>query len=155
MVRRRSFLQGLAASATIASPDILQQLAEAADDVQHAAPIAEPLPREDVFEFIQRLRGAQDTTLYAQILGAANEFKEGDRAVGVAAADVTSRRHARVLLANTRLADIDAHSLHRANLFAFISVEADEQTQNEIAGQTLGQFKRFLLTPDEVSIKDV
>jgi ethanolamine ammonia-lyase large subunit len=48
--------------------------------------------------------------LYAQLLGAANEFKEGDLSVGVAAADDASRKHARTLLANTRVGDIEAPS---------------------------------------------
>ncbi|MEO1979900.1 MAG: ethanolamine ammonia-lyase subunit EutB [Fuerstiella sp.] len=113
------------------------------------------MPQEDVFRFIRRLRGDHDATLYAQILGAANDFKEGDEAVGVAAADEASRQNARVLLANTRLADIDAHSLHQDNLFAFISVGQDEGTRNTLTGRTLGQFKQFLLTSNEVAIKDV
>ncbi|MCP4510407.1 MAG: ethanolamine ammonia-lyase subunit EutB, partial [Fuerstiella sp.] len=96
-----------------------------------------------------------DATLYARILGAANDFKEGDEAVGVAAADEASRQNARILLANTRLKDIDAHSLHQDNLFAFITVAQDKRTRNELTGRTLGQFKQFLLTSDEMAIKDV
>ncbi|MHC4411344.1 MAG: ethanolamine ammonia-lyase subunit EutB, partial [Planctomycetota bacterium] len=55
-------------------------------------------PGEDVFSFIRRLRGAHDTQLYARILGAANDFKDGDGIVGVAAADDASRRGAREFL---------------------------------------------------------
>ncbi|MEO2012925.1 MAG: ethanolamine ammonia-lyase subunit EutB [Fuerstiella sp.] len=113
------------------------------------------MPQEDVFHFIRRLHGAHDATIYAQILGAANDFKEGDEAVGVAAADEASRRNARALLANTRLQDIDAHSLHQDNLFTFISVGGEESTRNALTGRTLDQFKQFLLTSDETAIKDV
>ena len=70
---------------------------------------------EEVFRYIQRVNGSFDPTLYMQILGAANEFKEGDQIVGVAAADETSRANARTLLANTCVRDLDAHPLLEAS----------------------------------------
>jgi ethanolamine ammonia-lyase large subunit len=112
-------------------------------------------PDEDLFSFIRRLRGAHDTKLYAQILGAANEFKDGDDIVGVAAADDASRRNARALLAKTRLADIDAHPLHPDSLFEFISSGRNERARKQLAEQTLAQFKQFLLTSDEGAIKQI
>ncbi len=113
------------------------------------------LPDEDVFRFIQRVRGTHDAKLYARILGAANDFKEGDEIVGVAAADEASRRNARSLLANTRLADIDAHPLHPDGLFEFISAPRNERAQNSLAEQTLAQFKHFLLSSDEDAIQAI
>ena len=113
------------------------------------------LQDEDLFSFIRRLRGAHDTKLYARILGAANDFKDGDDIVGVAAADDASRRNARALLAKTRLADIDAHPLHPDSLFEFISSGRNERAREQLAEQTLAQFKQFLLTSDEGAIKQV
>lgn len=155
MVSRRTFLQGLASSTILASPEKLSRLALAADQSGLGTPIGAPVGNEDVFRYMRRVRGAYETTLYVQILGAANEFKEGDIAVGVAAADDASRQNARALLANTRLADIDTHSPHSDGLFNFISVGREEQLRNPLTGQTLGRLKRFLLTADELAIKDV
>src|ERR1700756_4580005 len=59
-------------------------------------------PDEDVFAYIDRAKGRFDLTLYRQLIGAANEFKEGDRAIGVGAVDETTRRNVRSLLSNTR-----------------------------------------------------
>ncbi len=113
------------------------------------------LPEEDVFSFIRRLRGAHDTKRYAQILGAANDFKDGDDIVGVAAIDDASRRNARTLLSKTRLADIDAHPLHPDGLFEFISSGRNERARMPLAEQTLAEFKQFLLASDEGAIKQI
>ena len=59
-------------------------------------------------------RTTHDADLYLKILGAANEFTEGDAIVGVVASDDRSRKNARILLAHTLLADIDAHPFHQA-----------------------------------------
>jgi len=115
--------------------------------------IAEAQPNEDVFGFIRRQRGKHDARLYAQILGAANAFKEGDAIVGVAAADEASRRNARALLANTRLVDIDAHPLHADALFEFISAAPKDRARKAPADRTLGELKHFLLTSNESAIK--
>jgi len=113
------------------------------------------LPGEDVFRFIARERGAHDAKRYAQILGAANAFKDGDRIVGVAAADEASRQNARTLLANTRLADIDAHPLHPDTLFAFISAARDAHASDRLAERTLGQLKQLLLGADEAETRQI
>ncbi|MFV1978666.1 MAG: ethanolamine ammonia-lyase subunit EutB, partial [Myxococcota bacterium] len=113
------------------------------------------LPEEDVFSFIRRLHGAHDTKRYAQILGAANDFKDGDHIVGVAAIDGASRRNARTLLSKTRLADIDAHLLHPDGLFEFISSGRNERARMPLAEQTLAEFKQFLLASDEGAIKQI
>ncbi|MDP7303159.1 MAG: hypothetical protein QGG09_08665, partial [Pirellulaceae bacterium] len=103
MINRRSFLQGLAGGAAASSSlarhrrcfsadTVLQDSQDTvSDDTGDAAPaIDRPLATENVFSFIRRQRGTHDLRLYAQILGAANEFKEGDKIVGVAAANDTS-----------------------------------------------------------------
>jgi len=117
--------------------------------------ICEARPGEDVFRYIERQRGTQDAKLYAQILGAANAFKDGDRIIGVAAADEASRRNARALLANTRLADIDAHPLHPDALFHFISAARDAHARDRLAEHTLAQLKQLLLSADAAQILQI
>ncbi len=155
MITRRSFLRGLAGSALVLAPGTLHRRGLAAELAETVPSIAGPLPHEDVFAFIQRLRGGHDAQLYARILGAANEFKQGDEIVGVAATDQASRRNARAMLANTRLADIDAHPLHPDALFHFISPARNGLSGTPLGEQTLSQFKQFLLTSDEASIKEI
>lgn len=148
MVSRRTFLQsascacvGLAASGT-RSP--------AADEV---GPIAKPAIGEDIFRFIRRTQGKFDNHEYARILGAANEFKEGDQIIRVAAADEASRKHARQLLSETTIADIDRRPVYRDKLFDLIT--ANGKRNGEPEHQTVGQLKRFLLSADEPAIKSV
>jgi ethanolamine ammonia-lyase large subunit len=40
---------------------------------------------EDIFTYISRVSGGFDIRLYKQLVGAANEFKEGDEIAGIAA----------------------------------------------------------------------
>ena len=53
---------------------------------------------EDIFEYIRRTNGTMDITIYRQIIGSANPFKEGDETLGIAAKDESSRNNARLLL---------------------------------------------------------
>jgi len=161
MISRRSFLRGLAGGAIVIAPGMLDRrglsahAARVAEAAEAMSAIGGALPDEDVFRFIRRKRGAHDTRLYARILGAANDFKDGDGIVGVAAADDAARRNARALLAKTRLAELDAHPLHPDGLFEFIASGRNERAREPLAEQTLAQFKQFLLTSDEAAIKQV
>ncbi len=65
-----------------------------------------PEEKEGIFDYIKRQNGKLDQTLYRQIIGSANEFKEGDLTLSIAAESETSRQNARLLLANTSLADL-------------------------------------------------
>ncbi len=69
---RRKFLKGAAVGAaclTCSAP--LMSTARAGVSVDP------PREGEDIVAFITRQRGGWDETLYKQLLGAANEFKEG------------------------------------------------------------------------------
>ena len=151
MMSRRSLLQGMGsmgiAVATSSLPLPCWSVA--------VPTIAPPLPEEDVFAYMRRLRGGYDATLYVQILGAANEFKEGDAIVGVAAADEDSRRHTRELLARTHLRDIDTHPLHPDSLFHFISGKREECAGRTMAASTLADLKQYVLNSDENGIQQV
>lgn len=114
-----------------------------------------PAEGEDVFAYVKRHRGEFDAELYKQILGAANEFKEGDAIVGVAAADERSRRNARTLLARTRLGDLDAHALLADDLSRLLRQSTDRQAAARSAEWTLGELRSFVLEKDADAIQAV
>ncbi|MEI7673028.1 MAG: ethanolamine ammonia-lyase subunit EutB, partial [Deltaproteobacteria bacterium] len=80
--------------------------------------ILETTPAEDLFAFMNRTTGKFDRTIYQQLIGAANDFKEGDQILGVAASDEAVRSKARRLLSNTRLHDILNHPLFEDKLYS-------------------------------------
>ena len=109
-------------------------------------------PGEDVFAWVRRTRGAFEPRLYQQVVGAANERKEGDEAIGVAAADEASRQGARALLAHTRLGDLDTHPLLSERLYTYTLGALDPEAQARTAAWTLGELKHFLLTAPEPAL---
>lgn len=154
MISRRQFNRRVAGTVTGAFAGqslVASLLARGAE-----RPQAIPAPRtgEDLESFITRLRGRFDQTLYAQLLGAANEFKEGDEIIGVAAVDEASRKNARSLLANTPLRRIDVRPLIDDELTALITscLGTAEQSRHD---QTVGQLREFLLSASEADIKGV
>ena len=149
MISRRYFLCGLAGAATVAALSSARCLQ--GQEVNRPARIPTPKPGEDVFAFIRRVHGSFDKKRYAQILGAANDFKEGDEICGVAAVDEASRRNARLLLGNTRLTDIASHPVYSDELLKLISRQTGSKQPD--AAQTLSGLKQFLLTADESNIK--
>ncbi|MEO2034651.1 MAG: ethanolamine ammonia-lyase subunit EutB [Planctomycetaceae bacterium] len=152
MISRRNFLDGLTGGAIVVATGSFEH--SVAGDT--AASLSDQSSAdEDVFGFVRRVAGEHNQALYARVLGAANDFKEGDQAVGVAAADEESRQTARQLLARTRLADIDAHSLHQDNLFRFITTDSSHRAAGQMAAKTLGELKQFLLTAEEAAIQAI
>ena len=113
--------------------------------------IQTPKIGEDIFKYIQRLKGEFNITLYRQILGAANEFKEGDKSINISAVDEESRKHARQLLGNTQIARLNKYSVYRDEILDLI--------QQSITGNpsldkwTMQELKEFLLTKPELQIK--
>jgi ethanolamine ammonia-lyase large subunit len=112
-------------------------------------------PGEDVFAYVGRIKGGFDQTLYQQVIGAANDFKEGDQAIGVAAADEVTRSNARALLANTRISDLHAHPMLVDDLQRLIWQTTDQAQHVKVQNWTMGQLKEFLLTAPEPEIKGV
>ncbi len=110
-----------------------------------------PENQEDLFSFITRKKGRLDQTLYRQIVGAANEFKEGDLTLGIAAESESSRANARLLLSNTKLSDLKNHSLFTDELYQLIA--GTTQENQEVDNWTLGELKYFLLNKSENEIK--
>ncbi len=108
---------------------------------------------EDIFAYIRRTKGGFDHRFYQQIIGAANDFKEGDQAIGVSAEDQQTRTYARVLLANTKLKELEQHPLFQDEIFELIqeTTAYNERLQN----WTIGELKQFILSASEAEIKSI
>jgi ethanolamine ammonia-lyase large subunit len=120
-----------------------------------AIAIRDVKPGEDVFKYIQRVKGSFDQKLYQQVIGASNAYKEGDQTIGVAADNNASRENARKLLANTKIKDITNHPLLNDDLYKFIAKSINSAQYNKIKDWTMGKMKTFLLTKPESEIKAV
>jgi len=110
---------------------------------------------EDVFAYVNRIKGKFDQTLYQQVIGAANDFKEGDATIKVAADNDTTRVYARMLLANTKIKDIHEHPLFVDNLQKLIWDSVNQEQYNKVKDMTMGELKNFLLTSSEADIKGI
>jgi ethanolamine ammonia-lyase large subunit len=115
--------------------------------------IGTPLQGEDVFMYIQRVKGQWDLTLYRQIIGAANAFKEGDLTIGVAASNEASRLNARALLMQTKIKDLDQHTLFSDGILELIHQTTAQNQAHQT--WTMGELKHFVLTETEESIKAI
>ena len=111
------------------------------------------LPGEDLFGYIGRQRGAFAEDLYKQLLGAANEFKEGDAAQDIHAADEASRRNARILLGNARIGDLRAHAFHTDAVFMLAEEAVDAAAAAKISSWRLRELKDFLLGAEEEELR--
>jgi ethanolamine ammonia-lyase large subunit len=114
--------------------------------------IPEPKVGENLVQYIHRTKGEWDQTLYRRLLGAANDFKEGDEIVGVAAADEAVRTQARQLLSQTTIQQIDAHPPFEDSLLKYISSVIDRDVQTRLGSMTLQELKTFLLERNEADI---
>src|SRR3954452_15890961 len=149
---RRQFLTMVgAAGAALAGYRVVAKAASGGSTIA----VNEIQPGEDVFAYIGRVKGGFDQTLYRQLLGAANDFKQGDQAIGVAAADETTRANARALLANTRIRDLHEHPLLVDELQRLVWQTTDQAQYAQLQDWTMGQLKEFLLTAPEPDIKGV
>ena len=151
MSRRQFLMMAGAAGAALAGYRVVAKAASA----EAAIAIAEVRPGEDVFAYVGRIAGGLDPTLYRQVIGAANDFKEGDQAIGVGAANEATRAHARTLLANTRIGDLHANPLLVDDLQRLIWQTTDQPQAAKVADWTMGQLKAFLLSAPEPDIKAV
>ncbi|MBI1314803.1 ethanolamine ammonia-lyase subunit EutB [bacterium] len=154
MITRRSFLRSTAVGASSLSFGRLVR-SESQTAATPGVTLSQPAPDDDIFRFIRRTKGRDDQRLYQQILGAANPFKEGDRTIGVAAADDTTRQRARTLLSRTRIADISATPPFHDKLYELLQRSFDRSAATETSRLTLGELKQFLLTSSEASLKAV
>lgn len=117
--------------------------------------IQTPKLSEGVIEYIRRIYGEFDTTVYRQILGAANEFKEGDKTLGIAAENKASRLNARKLLLNTKISDIDENEVFSDGISALINDGLDDRVYGFIKHWPLEDLRSFMLERTEEEIKGV
>ena len=115
--------------------------------------IEDARPEETLFSYIERKKGGFDTVFYRHIIGAANEFKEGDRIIGLAAVDEASRIAAKNLLSNTRVGEICSHPLLHDPLYQSITADLDQKAAKAIPSMKLMDLRDFLLFEDEDEIK--
>jgi ethanolamine ammonia-lyase large subunit len=151
MCRRELLVRMGAAAGTLASYSVVARAASGAGTIT----VEEVKPGEDVFAYIGRVKGSFDHTLYQQVIGAANDFKEGDQAIGVGAADEVTRENARALLASTKIKDLYEHPLLVDDLQRLIWQTTDQAQYAKVKDWTMGQLKEFLLTKPESEIKGV
>ena len=144
MLHRRRVLAAGAAAALAASLPVRSAAA--------AAPAA-AASTQDLEAWLKSQPGGWNDTLYRQLLGAANDYKEGDEIVGVAARDAEHRQFARQLLARTPLRVIDAHPPYRDELLDFLLTGVDRKQQSAIASWTLAELRDRLLNSTELEIK--
>jgi ethanolamine ammonia-lyase large subunit len=121
----------------------------------NAINILTPETDEDIFSYIQRTNKNPDETIYRQIAGAANPFKEGDETIGVAALNEISRMNARILLSNTKVVDIHNNPLFVDDIQKLIDETTDTSRFNILKEWTLGELKIFLLTRSQENIKEI
>jgi ethanolamine ammonia-lyase large subunit len=113
--------------------------------------LKDPLNDEDIFTYILRITGGFDISLYKQLVGAANEFKEGDQIAGIAAASEAARKSARELIANTLLSDVFEHPLFKDEQYDLI--QNSTVFDKEVMSMNFRQLKNSLLELDEDAIK--
>jgi len=155
MLRRRTFLRSaLSAAAAFSIPSRRCRPAEKSD-AERGVRLAEPLPGEDVFAYLQRTAGGFDAARYKQILGAANPLKEGDQIVGVAAAGEASRLTARALLTATSAGQIAAHPPLEDKLFRLLGQSLDQEAASKTNSLTLGDLKQFLLRESDAATQAI
>ncbi|WP_299465241.1 ethanolamine ammonia-lyase subunit EutB [uncultured Gimesia sp.] len=155
-LNRRDFVQAMLGGPFALTLSLAQAKRVTADETNGAGiSITEVRDGEDLFGYIRRVKGDFDPQLYRQLLGAANEFKEGDQIIGVAAVDETSRSHARTLIERTRISDLNAHPVFEDELHQLIVEGQSPDATAHSSNLTLGELKQLLLTKNEATIKQV
>lgn len=117
--------------------------------------LSEVLEQEDIFSYINRVNNGWDQTLYRQIIGYANPFKEGDATLGVAAEDESSRKKARGLLSESTIKDLNDHSLFTDDIKVLIDNTTEQQAYDQIKNWKLKELKAFILDSEEEEIKAI
>lgn len=120
-----------------------------------ALSIKKPQKGEDIFSYIKRVNGKMDLSFYRQILGASNEFKEGDNNLGLAAKTQKSRENARALLGNTKIRDLNKHKIYVDAIYELIQTSINLNENQGLQEWTINELKNFVLTASEDEIKSI
>jgi ethanolamine ammonia-lyase large subunit len=127
------------------------------------AELPAPLSNQDAISYVHRIAGRWDIDLYRKVLGAANEYKEGDEIIGIAASSPAQRQHARELLDRTTIQQIDQHPPFEDRMLELIrgslglpseqGLDDSKASENKpLREWTLGELKVFLLEQSEDQI---
>ena len=139
MVPRRDFVNAISVAAAI--------LPIYGDDaLARPSTLDDARDGEDLFSHLRRTRGRVERRDVLHILGAANEFKEGDRGIGVAALDDAERAGARALLAATTLGQLDGFRLLDDSLSVLLRASEDSVAARETQSWTFGTLRQALLS---------
>lgn len=149
MIIRRNFLQILTAAGLLP----LARCAGFAVEKEDIPGLDKPADGESVVQYVRRGGRAFDNKLYAKVLGAANEFKEGDEIIGVAATSPAERWRARQLLGNTLLSDVQTTPPYSDQLYRFIQPTA--QLPERYAEWTFADLHTFLLQQPAAAIHTI
>ncbi|MBL4819160.1 MAG: ethanolamine ammonia-lyase subunit EutB, partial [Deltaproteobacteria bacterium] len=93
--------------------------------------------------------------LHKKLIGQANEFKEGDAAIGIAAPNQKERLKARKRLVATKIKELHEHPLYEDAQQKLIWQSTDKLAYALIQDWTLGELKTFLLNQPESEIKQI
>lgn len=110
---------------------------------------------EDVISYVERIKGGYDHAFYKAVIGAANEYKEGDDALGLSAEDETSRANARALLGNTTIWALVQHPMVKDAVHDLVLETTDAAVLEGIRAWKMADLKKFLLEKSEDEIKAV
>ena len=110
---------------------------------------------EGLFAYIHRTYEKFDVRQYQKLLGAANEFKDGDAIVEVAAVDDRSRSRARTLLANTKIVDLVEHPPWQDDLSRWNDGFASVDRLRAWNDRTFGELKNHLVAAGEAEIRNI
>lgn len=161
-LRRRTFLLGLLGGATALATGcedgpILPTAQEPEPLVCETGKVCIPeiADGEDVITYVERIKGAYDHELYKAVIGAANEYKEGDDALGISADNDTSRANARTLLGNTLVGDLADRPMLEDAVYDLILETTDAAALEGARGMTMAELKALLLEKSEDEIKAV
>lgn len=117
--------------------------------------IAEIKPGEDVVSYVTRTRGKFDHDFYKALIGSANDYKEGDESLGIAAATPATRENARALIANTRIGDLVERPMLSDAVYDLIMQTTDQAALQNVRDWKMSELKTYLLTKNEDEIKAV
>ena len=112
-----------------------------------------PAENESVFSYMERVAGRFDATIYRSIIGAANDYKEGDELIGVAAASEEIRRQSRLLLSNTLVRDIERRPLFQDELYQHLQANLPEEGETRWSSVTLAELRDYILSHNEADIR--